>query len=68
LKDGAHRWRSLNKFALFTSIFVEFRFVPVPAPLSGLPATLALRPNPNFSFLLHGHVATTEFEKQISWG
>ena len=29
---------------LFTSIFVEFRFVRVPAPLSGLPATLALGP------------------------
>src|SRR4029077_15372300 len=43
---GAH---SIN--LLFTSIFVEFRFVPVPAPLSGLPATLALRPNPNFSLL-----------------
>jgi len=59
---GAH---SIN--LLFTSIFVD-RFVPVPAPLSGLPATLALRPNPNFSLLSHGHVATTEFEKQISWG
>ena len=25
-------------------------------------------PNPNFSLPPHGHVATTEFEKQISWG
>jgi hypothetical protein len=67
LKHGAHRCaHSIN--LLFTSIIVEFRFVPVPAPLSGLPATLALRPNPNFSLPPHGHVATTEFEKQISWG
>ena len=42
LKDGAHRWRSLNKFALFTSIFVEFCFVPVPAPLSR-PKSLSTR-------------------------
>jgi hypothetical protein len=33
-----------------------------------IPATLALGPNPNFSLPPHGHVATTEFEKQISWG
>ena len=32
---GAH---SIN--FLFTSIFVEFRFVPVPAPLSGPPSSM----------------------------
>jgi hypothetical protein len=40
----------------------------VQAIVHPIPATLALGPNPNFSLPLHGHVATTEFEKQISWG
>jgi hypothetical protein len=32
---GSH---SIN--LLFTSIFVEFRFMPVPAPLPGLPSSM----------------------------
>jgi hypothetical protein len=40
----------------------------VQAMVHPIAATLALGPNPNFFLPPHGRVATTEFEKQISWG
>jgi hypothetical protein len=58
-------WRQLFSLAKHRA---KNMLANVQAMVHPIPATLALRPNPNFSLLSHGHVATTEFEKQISWG
>ena len=68
LKHGAHRGRSLNKLCSSPQSSSNFVLCGCLRRCRAYPRRSLWVPNPNFSLPPHGHVATTEFEKQISWG